>query len=1086
MLCRVILRLPVEQDQRTPQLKVLDDHRPVAAGPDGRRRHGSEERAGCQHAAEHPVVVQPCRFGRRDLRREEGLTPRGVVAGTQERVATGGPATALAGHPVASVLEGVAGQRDSTSRLTSEQTLEGHRCARLVDPCSGLEEAAPCIPPVGPPAGRSLEARHRERLGGRPIRPAHEDHGPQHGVRADLHHHLHAELGQRLDRIPERNRRPRLPAPVRPVERHVRIDQPARHAAHQPARRRRDAKRGDDLLQVVEGGLDEGAVVGGTGRQHRRPEPFGLEARGDGADRIGRTADDLLGAVVGGNAEPRPGRCRVLFLQSGAHAVGGRIDGGHRPVRPQRPHQRPAFGCEPETVGEGENAGGLCGGDLAEAVSQNHVGPDSQARPQRRQGTLQGVDRRLRPGRVIQVSRLRSPEHDSEQRDASALPHLLVAAVQNAPHDRLAAVQRLAHADPLAGLTGVDERQLAPRRGSRLLRGAVAGFGRGKGLQGRAQRGGVAEGHAGAVREMAATGAGRPSHVGQQAFPGRTARRSGVLLEPSHVAAGKRPYRLRRPARQGQEPLGSRGGDLRCHGVPDGLGQRRGDGVRRTGGPACTARDTGRPVALHHHVRVRSRPAEAADAGQGWSLAVRRPRRRLGGHPHRQPIPVDLRARCLEVAVPRDHATVHRQSHLDEAGDPGRRLEMAQVRLDRPDQQRSPGRTIRPERVHHGPQLDRVADRCTRAVGLQVVDVGRRDARPAQRLGDDQFLRRAVRYRQPGARAVLVQRRTPDHGPDAVAVGLRLGESLEHHDPATLAAHVAVCRRVERGAATVGGQHPGVGAHFEQPPREDDVHPARQRQIRLAPLQSGHRLVHRNERRRAGRVEGDRRSLQTQRVGDPPDRRVERRAGDRVQAGRRLGGPGRLGHERPILVVADARVDAGAAALQPIRIDSGVLQGAPTGLQHQSLLRVQQVRLDRRDPEERRVELVDVVQEATEPAGRTLDPLVEQLPDAPGARAGDTLADRILPRLQQAPEGPQIAGAREPAGHADDRDRLLGQMPLPTPEAGFCDRILQVHPRSGGIVHSRCPSINFGRQHPRSSYGTLVHGPASGRGRSAR
>ena len=566
---------------------------------------------------------------------------------------------------------------------------------------------------------------------------------------------------------------------------------------------------------------------------------------------------------------------------------------------------------------------------------------------------------------------------------------------------------------------------------------------------------------------MTAASTRRPGHVGQSPAVDGTVRprRRGMLVQPGHVAPREVAERPGGPAREGQQALGPPGSAFEVRGAavgvrrfPGGLRQRHRDRARRTGGPAGAVRGTGRPVALDHHMGVRSRPTEPADTRQGRSVTGTRPRRRLRRDPQRQPLPVDLRGGRLEVEVPRDHSPVHRQGDLDEAGDPRSRLQMTHVRLDRADQQRPLGGTTRPEDVRHRPQLDGVADRRSRAVGLQVVDLCRRDGRPAQRLGDDELLRLPVRHGESGAGPVLVQRRTPDHAPDPVAVGLGILQPLEDQDPAALAPDVAVGGRVERGATAVGRQHPGDGAHLEEAPREDGVHPSGQRQVGLAPPQTHHRLVHRHKRGRTGRVQGDRRPLQAERVGDPPDGRVERRAGDRVEAGRRVGDVGGLGDEPPVLVVADAGVDAGARARQPVRIDPRVLQGAPARLQHQPLLRVQQVRLHRRDPEERCVELVDAVEEGAEPAGRALDGVAEEFPDPARTGTRNTLRDGVAPFLQQAPERLETIRAGEPAGHADDRDRLLGGAPLAAPGRGLGGRGLLTRAAADRIIHFDVPA----------------------------
>ena len=100
-------------------------------------------------------------------------------------------------------------------------------------------------------------------------------------------------------------------------------------------------------------------------------------------------------------------------------------------------------------------------------------------------------------------------------------------------------------------------------------------------------------------------------------------------------------------------------------------------------------------------------------------------------------------------------------------------------------------------------RFDRIADLGTGPVRLDVVYIGGPKPGLPQRGLDDLLLCGAARHGQSGAGAVLVQRGAANHRPDAVAVGFGFGEALEHHDAATLAAHVAVRGRIEGGAAPV-------------------------------------------------------------------------------------------------------------------------------------------------------------------------------------------------------------------------------------------------------------------------------------------
>ena len=112
-----------------------------------------------------------------------------------------------------------------------------------------------------------------------------------------------------------------------------------------------------------------------------------------------------------------------------------------------------------------------------------------------------------------------------------------------------------------------------------------------------------------------------------------------------------------------------------------------------------------------------------------------------------------------------------------------------------------------PSTAAEGLHLDRVAERGAGAVGLDVADLARRDAAVGQRVADDGLLGRPVRRGEPAAGAVLVHRRAPDHGEDAVAVGQRVVSRFSTTTRAALAAHEAVGGGVERLAPAVRRHH---------------------------------------------------------------------------------------------------------------------------------------------------------------------------------------------------------------------------------------------------------------------------------------
>ena len=196
--------------------------------------------------------------------------------------------------------------------------------------------------------------------------------------------------------------------------------------------------------------------------------------------------------------------------------------------------------------------------------------------------------------------------------------------------------------------------------------------------------------------EVAAADRGGPRHVREQGVR-RCALRGqlvGVLVEPREVSPRQRPERLVGLGRERQQTRVARGESVLGWRQPrDRLRQGRRDALRGARiGISSNALSRGairRPVPLQHNVRVHARNPECADPGPPRAARLLRPVLRLRRHAHRQRLPFDERVGVLEVKVPRDHPLLHRQHGLDQPGDPGRRLEMADVGLDRAHQQRA-------------------------------------------------------------------------------------------------------------------------------------------------------------------------------------------------------------------------------------------------------------------------------------------------------------------------------------------------------------------------------------------------------------
>ena len=186
---------------------------------------------------------------------------------------------------------------------------------------------------------------------------------------------------------------------------------------------------------------------------------------------------------------------------------------------------------------------------------------------------------------------------------------------------------------------------------------------------------------------------------------------------------------------------------------------------------------------------------------------------RLPGRRHLEPVvgPGDMPARRVEMQMWRNPFVLQGQHHLDHAGDAGRRLEVADIGLDRADQQRIVGGSSGAERVRERADFDRIAERGAGAVGFDIADRGRLEPGIGERGADHRLLRRTVRHGQAAAAAVLVDGGAADDGEYLVAVGLRVGKTLQHDDTAALAAREAVGLVGKGLAAAVGRQHVRLG-----------------------------------------------------------------------------------------------------------------------------------------------------------------------------------------------------------------------------------------------------------------------------------
>ncbi|GAA2464823.1 hypothetical protein GCM10010422_01620 [Streptomyces graminearus] len=195
--------------------------------------------------------------------------------------------------------------------------------------------------------------------------------------------------------------------------------------------------------------------------------------------------------------------------------------------------------------------------------------------------------------------------------------------------------------------------------------------------------------------------------------------------------------------------------------------------------------------------------AHAEGRHSGPARAVRRgPVDGLGQQPDVTGRPVDVRCRLIGVQGAREHAVAHRHDHLDHTGDARGGLGVADVGLQRAEQERP--FTLLSVGGKEGLRLDRVTERRARTVRLHRVHLGRGEPGGGEGLPDDPLLSRTVGRGQTVGRAVLVHGAPPDHREHLMAVAHGVGQALHQHHAHTLGPAGAVRVRAEGPAAAVG------------------------------------------------------------------------------------------------------------------------------------------------------------------------------------------------------------------------------------------------------------------------------------------
>ncbi|GAA0899642.1 hypothetical protein GCM10009574_084810 [Streptomyces asiaticus] len=241
----------------------------------------------------------------------------------------------------------------------------------------------------------------------------------------------------------------------------------------------------------------------------------------------------------------------------------------------------------------------------------------------------------------------------------------------------------------------------------------------------------------------------------------------------------------------------------------------------------------------------------------------------------------------FEVQARRQFTVPQRQHDLQQADDARGALQVSHVRLRRTDQQGAVRGTARP--VHRAERrgLHRIAHRGPGPVQLDVLDLGRVDARtPAGRL-EHRPLPFGVGGGQAVAGAVVANRAPLDDAVDLIPVRQRACQGLEQDHPRTLATHIPIGTLIEGEAAAVRGQGAEPGRGLRAVRDQIELHTTGERRGRLPAPQALARQVHRHQRRRLPGVHHQARPPKSQDVGQPIRGHAAVQAGQGVMTDRR-------------------------------------------------------------------------------------------------------------------------------------------------------------------------------------------------------
>ena len=195
-------------------------------------------------------------------------------------------------------------------------------------------------------------------------------------------------------------------------------------------------------------------------------------------------------------------------------------------------------------------------------------------------------------------------------------------------------------------------------------------------------------------------------------------------------------------------------------------------------------------------MRVGPAIAERIDACQARTFAAR-PSDRRARHAHRSAAKIDIRVQALEVNAGKYDALIERQRCFDNAEKAGAGFNVAEIAFCGTDIKRLVVGAACAVDINERAHLDRIADRRTGAMSLDITDIARISVNARQSQPYDFFLGPAVRRRERRRTAILIDRSRHNASENSIVARQSQRFTAQHHGDTAFAANIAVRRFVE-------------------------------------------------------------------------------------------------------------------------------------------------------------------------------------------------------------------------------------------------------------------------------------------------